>query len=39
MSNKVTVAAIQMTYGLPDCCSNCLKTGISARKKAMKITI
>ena len=55
MSNKVTVAAIQMTYGLEEacekvreaasqvrrsfCCPNCLKTGISARKKAMKITI
>ena len=55
MSNKVTVAAIQMTYGLEEacekvreadsqgrrsfCCPNCLKTGISVRKKATRTTI
>lgn len=55
MSNKVTVAAIQMTYGLEEACEkvreaasqgaqiillpNCLKTGISVRKKATRTTI
>ncbi len=52
MSNKVTVAAIQMTYGLEEACErsakrisgaqiillpNCLKTGISVRKKLREL--
>ena len=55
MSNKVTVAAIQMTYGLEEacekvreaasqgrrsfCCPNCLKTGISVRKKLRELPL